>query len=76
MIISASSRSDAKEGKLALRVEHSGKGFDPSSLGPAPPGAPYGRGIALVRSMCDSLEYDEGGRRASAVYSLGVKPTA
>ena len=28
-----------------------------------------GRGIALVRSLCESLEYREGGRVAVAVYS-------
>jgi PAS domain S-box-containing protein len=74
LIISASSRANSKDGKLALRVEHSGSGFDPERVAPASVGAPYGRGMALVRSMCDSLEYDEGGRRASAVYTLGGKP--
>jgi PAS domain S-box-containing protein len=74
LVISASSRANSKDGKLALRVEHSGSGFDPERVARAPVGAPYGRGMALVRSMCDSLEYDEGGRRASAVYTLGGKP--
>lgn len=71
LVVSASSTSCTKDGKIDLRVEHSGAGFDPQRIGPAPAGAPYGRGIALVRSMCESLEYEEGGRQAHAVYPLG-----
>lgn len=71
LTVSIASNANAKEGRLALRVEHSGEGFDPAAITPAPAGAPYGRGLTLVRSMCDSLEYEDGGRRANAVYLLG-----
>ena len=61
---------DAQGGVLRIRVAHSGLGFDPASL-------PIhldqntefkGRGIRLVRSLCESLEYGDEGREAIALY--------
>ena len=57
-------------GELRIRLSHDGKGFDPDAQRPAlgDNGEFRGRGIALVRSLCDSLEYEDAGRTAVAVY--------
>ena len=57
-------------GELRLRLSHDGIGFDPDLQRPAlaANGEFRGRGIALVRSLCDSLEYEDAGRTALAVY--------
>jgi anti-sigma regulatory factor (Ser/Thr protein kinase) len=55
-------------GRLEMRVEDSGSGFDPATVPVAAPHALYGRGIGLVRSICESLEYEGAGNRARAVY--------
>jgi CheY-like chemotaxis protein len=57
-------------GELRLRLSHDGIGFDPGLQRPAlaANGEFRGRGIALVRSLCDSLEYEDAGRTALAVY--------
>lgn len=53
---------------LEIRVEDSGEGFDPDRLPAAAEDALHGRGIPLVRNLCDSLEYEGAGNRACAVY--------
>ena len=57
-------------GELRLRLSHDGKGFEPTEHRPAlAANAEFrGRGIALVRSLCESLEYEDAGRTAVAVY--------
>ena len=55
-------------GKLELHVEDSGAGFDPSQVRPPAENAAYGRGIHLVRNVCESLEYKGAGNRALATY--------
>jgi two-component sensor histidine kinase len=61
---------DAQGGVLRIRVAHSGLGFDPTSL-PVHMDQNVefkGRGIRLVRSLCESLEYGDEGREAIALY--------
>lgn len=59
-------------GKLVIRIEDSGPGFDYSQrLGTAPIAASStysGRGIALVRSLCEDLQYLNNGNVVEATY--------
>lgn len=56
-------------GRLTMRIEDNGDGFDEQAvLITEDNERPAGRGIALVRSLCDSLTYMDGGRVALAVY--------
>lgn len=60
----------ADGGRLTVRLTHNGSGFDPAGV-PDQTGVSTqlkGRGIRLVRSLCESLEYRDGGREATAVY--------
>ncbi|MCC7012241.1 MAG: SpoIIE family protein phosphatase [Planctomycetes bacterium] len=54
-------------GRLTIDVVDSGPGFERGAAPQA--GAHSGRGIALVESFCDSLEYRDAGRRAHARFS-------
>ncbi len=56
-------------GRLRIRVEDSGPGFDfrSSGNGSASEGALNGRGIPLLRSLCDSIEYRGRGNEVEAV---------
>lgn len=56
---------------LHLRVRDSGAGFEPSRLGGSMPESAFmfsGRGVPLVRSLCERLDYSDGGRCADAYY--------
>jgi serine phosphatase RsbU (regulator of sigma subunit)/anti-sigma regulatory factor (Ser/Thr protein kinase) len=57
---------------VKIRVTDSGEGFDYEALESAeakqPDGRPYGRGIALVKSVAYKLEYSERGNEVSASY--------
>ena len=58
---------------LEVRVKDSGPGFDYAEyLLPAARSEerPYGRGIALVRSLCQELVYDGRGNEVRAIYAL------
>ncbi len=57
-------------GRLTIRIEDSGNGFDhdmPES-GPGSATTLSGRGIGLVKNLCQSLTYSAGGRIAEAVF--------
>ena len=61
---------EAGGGRLTLRVEDSGAGFDPQAV-PAPQGGGVvlcGRGMALVRQLTDNCCYSPDGRSVSADY--------
>ena len=57
-------------GRLTVRVEDNGDGFDEEVITTETGEGvrPAGRGIALVRGLCDSLEYLDDGCVAEAVY--------
>ncbi len=57
-------------GTLIIRVEDSGEGFDYSKLDLSFPEASKfsGRGLPLVRSLCESLEFKEKGNVVQAEY--------
>jgi CheY-like chemotaxis protein len=61
---------EAGGGRLTLRVEDSGAGFDPHAV-PAPqPGEVVlsGRGMALVRQLADNCSYSADGRSVSVEF--------
>jgi anti-sigma regulatory factor (Ser/Thr protein kinase) len=60
----------AEGGCLKITIHHDGVGFDPNaSVCELPENLePSGRGISLVKSLCNSLEYRDGGRCATATY--------
>ena len=62
---------DSTRRSIVLRIEDSGDGFDIGSTGPEPDGrlALAGRGLVLIRELCDSLEYHGKGNIAIARYS-------
>ena len=57
-------------GALVIDIEDSGPGFDLAAKTPALANnrGYSGRGISLVRSLCDSLTYDGNGNRSQAIY--------
>jgi hypothetical protein len=58
-----------KEGRLKLQVLDSGDGFDSEGGDLSVRRAvPHGRGVELVRSLCDRVEYSHGGRCVTALY--------
>lgn len=64
-------RGHATGGQVEIFIYDTGKGFDAQRfLQAAPTQSDYhGRGIHLVKSICDVLEYENGGRQVHAVYS-------
>jgi DNA-binding response OmpR family regulator len=60
----------ADGGRLRVCFRDSGEGFNEADWQNANPSLarPWGRGIALVRELCESLTYREGGRLVEAVY--------
>lgn len=61
---------------LQMEIEDSGSGFDIESLEArlanlkGPEAVRRGRGLELVRSVCEELRFDQNGRRVVAVISL------
>ncbi len=60
-------------GQVTIVLSDSGDGFDSSRFNGTAAlerqiHQPWGRGIALVRSLCTSLQYQRGGRQVEAVY--------
>ncbi len=58
-------------GLLHMSVRDSGAGFDVAALGTDMPASELmfsGRGIALVRSLCERVEFSDGGRRVDAFF--------
>ncbi len=59
-------------GSLHVRITDSGPGFDYGDMLAAldNSGLPFGRGIYLVKSLCEKLSYSNGGRTVEMIYSL------
>ncbi len=63
--------------RLKLKLTDSGTGFDIENVMKENRDANhlyYGRGIALVRSLCETVEYAHGGRTVSVTYVLEPGP--
>lgn len=52
---------------LAVEVEDSGQGFDPLAPRAPLPGRRSGRGLSIVRDLCESLEFNARGNVARAI---------
>ncbi|MCC2615201.1 fused response regulator/phosphatase [Aestuariibacter halophilus] len=59
---------DARE--LRLVVFDSGDGFDWQSLHAQSDSQTFGRGVPLIREICQSLEYSHGGRCATVIFRV------
>lgn len=64
---------DAQGGRLKITVEDSGQGFDYQSLPQKlSENENYsGRGIGLLKSICESIAYFEPGNRVQAIFAWG-----
>ncbi len=64
----------ANANKLKIMVSDTGNGFDVESLQQANEANEddhsFGRGIDLIRSLCDSVSYSEGGSTVTVIYRL------
>lgn len=60
-----------KGGELSIRIQDTGNGFNEEAIiSEIINNEQYsGRGIKLIRQICDSLEYSDGGRRATAIFT-------
>lgn len=59
---------DGDEWRMVLEVTDSGRGFQPSAVQAASSSAPHGRGIAMVKGICESVRYHPPGNRVEVVY--------
>ncbi|MBL4868347.1 MAG: fused response regulator/phosphatase [Pseudomonadales bacterium] len=55
---------------IKITVTNSGAGFDYEHIPPFSDNDSYGRGIPLVRSLCQGMEFSDQGRRVDVFYSL------
>jgi anti-sigma regulatory factor (Ser/Thr protein kinase) len=53
---------------IRVTVEDSGAGFDVAALDGESDGELHGRGLSMVRELCESLRYSERGNRVEAVF--------
>ena len=58
-----------QSGQIEIRVEDSGSGFDLAGLAPAAEDVPHGRGIRLVRELCESVRFEGVGNRVCAKFA-------
>jgi hypothetical protein len=70
----------AEEGetpKLRIQVKDTGAGFDYRRVLelPADASLPFGRGIPLVKRLCEKLEYRGSGNEVEVVFALAGEPT-
>jgi len=58
-------------GQLTIRIQDSGNGFDENKItATLIDNEQYsGRGLELIRQICESLEYSNGGRQATAIFT-------
>lgn len=56
--------------KLKVSVQDSGDGFNVEKVLPAEDESPYGRGVQLIRDLCDEFDYSDGGRCGTATFNL------
>lgn len=60
-----------REESLIIEVNDSGKGFDPSTLKQnCDHDDSFGRGLPLLRELCESVEHSDGGRTVTVVFKI------
>lgn len=60
----------AGHGRLVVRIEDSGKGFDISQRRPSGDDDAFGRGISLLQSLCERVTYSNGGNQVEVEYRI------
>ena len=60
----------AEYGKLKIDFTDSGKGFDVKNLKASDDDNAFGRGVSLIDTLCDSVEYNDTGTAVTAYYTL------
>jgi CheY-like chemotaxis protein len=64
-------------GQLTIEIEDSGGGFDWRAVSAEPPASgAHGRGLHLVRGLCQTLSFEGAGNFVRAVYVWGKPATA
>lgn len=58
------------KGRLLIRLEDSGKGFDFSGRRPSDDDDAFGRGISLLQTLCEKVTYSNGGSRVEVEYRI------
>ena len=66
--INVSTVHDGPDWRVMIEVEDSGPGFDISKVSPSGHDRAHGRGVSLVRGLCESVDWFEPGNRVMAVY--------
>lgn len=61
---------DGKQGDLAIQIKDSGEGFDISNMRKSSDDEAFGRGVSLIETLCESVEYSEGGTRVDVKYTI------
>ena len=60
--------------RLLFSIKDSGAGFDYSNLlSEADSDHNFGRGVALVRELCDGLDYSEEGTKVAATFLIDME---
>ncbi|MBC5994137.1 ATP-binding protein [Pontibacter cellulosilyticus] len=63
-----------EENQLTFEIEDEGPGFDyenlPDPTSPENLENPGGRGIFLMRNLCDSVNFEENGKRVQLVFNI------
>ena len=71
------SRTNRNGGRITINLTDTGNGFDFRPFqadNPSPKGRFSGRGILLLRKLCDSLEFKTPGNQVEAVFSWSSQP--
>ncbi|ORU93225.1 MAG: hypothetical protein A6F70_04940 [Cycloclasticus sp. symbiont of Bathymodiolus heckerae] len=66
-----SHRPQGNGGELTIRIQDTGRGFDEKTVYSEVTDNEQcsGRGIRLIRQICDALEYSDNGRQATAIFT-------
>lgn len=55
---------------LSVELEDSGQGFDFQNLGANQDSEAFGRGIPLIKELCESVEYSSNGTKVTATFAV------
>ena len=60
----------SEKAEVTIDVKDSGQGFDIENRYKSTDDDAFGRGVSLIDTLCESLEYSEGGTRVRATYII------
>ena len=61
---------DHKQAKLHICIRDSGDGFDIDNMRQSSDDEAFGRGVSLIHTLCESVDYSEGGTKVDVIYSI------